>query len=151
MIPRINPKHARFRLRIRRSAIEGWGIFALEAIPRGSKVIEYTGDRLSLEQAARRFAKNQTMGARRKNLYFARLNRSCIIDGYARGSGAQYANHCCDASLRPQRLQGRLWFISRRRILAGEELTVDYLYAKDSPPNRCLCGSRRCRGTMNRV
>lgn len=148
MTPRIDPTHCKFRLRIERSSIHRWGLFALEAIPRDRKVIEYTGDRLTWAQADRRFRR---LGAGSRNTYFARVTRRLAIDGYFGGSGAQFANHSCDLSLVPQRLRGRLWFVSRRKIRAGEELTVDYDYAKDTSKTPCACGSPKCRGTRNRV
>src|SRR5829696_3819567 len=41
--------------------------------------------------------------------------------------------------------------VARRTIAAGEEITFDYAmrnYSVDHFPNRCLCGSARCRGTV---
>ncbi len=50
---RINAKAARFRLRVGRSKLHRYGVFALEDIPRDRRVIEYTGKRVTVEQAAR--------------------------------------------------------------------------------------------------
>jgi len=41
--------------------------------------------------------------------------------------------------------------VARWNIAAGEEITFDYAmrnYSVDHFPNRCLCGSARCRGTV---
>jgi len=140
-----------FRLRVGRSAIHHRGVFALETIPRGKKVIEYTGDQLTRLQVERRARRNERMGSPGRNVYFASISKNGVIDGYTGESGAQFINHCCDPNLAPRLLQRHLWFISRRRIRSGEELTVDYDYAKGSSKTSCRCGSPKCRRTMNRT
>lgn len=142
---------APFRLRVGRSPIHHRGVFALETIPRGKKVIEYTGDRLTRLQVERRAHRNERMGAPGRNVYFASISRDWVIDGYKGGSGAQFINHCCDPNLVPQVLKGHLWFISRRKIGAGEELTMDYDYERGASKTPCRCGSAKCRGTMSRT
>jgi len=52
--PAINPDHTRFRLSIRESKIHRRGVYAEEMIPRGRKVIEYTGERISRRETKRR-------------------------------------------------------------------------------------------------
>ena len=44
--------------------------------------------------------------------------------------------------------RGKMWIIALRDIGAGEELTYDYnLYdGEDDAP--CLCGSKKCRGSL---
>ncbi|HEV2340281.1 MAG TPA: SET domain-containing protein-lysine N-methyltransferase [Candidatus Acidoferrales bacterium] len=139
-----------FRLRIGRSKVHRWGLFALQAIPRGRRVIEYTGDRLTLQETRRRFLRNFHRGKRRDNLYFARLNRRIVIDGFTGKSGAQFINHSCDPNLSVRRIRGRLLLFSRRRIQSGEELFSDYAFKRDLPKVPCRCGSPKCRGMMNR-
>jgi hypothetical protein len=41
--PKIDSRYAKFRMRVRPSKIHRWGVYALEVIPKGRKVIEYTG------------------------------------------------------------------------------------------------------------
>jgi hypothetical protein len=52
--PRIDPRLACFRLRLGRSGIHGWGVYAAERIPARHKVIEYTGERISRRETRRR-------------------------------------------------------------------------------------------------
>ncbi|HKW89732.1 MAG TPA: SET domain-containing protein-lysine N-methyltransferase [Candidatus Acidoferrales bacterium] len=146
----IMPPHSKFRLRIGRSKIHRWGVFALETIARGRQVIEYTGDRLTLKQAQRRFIRNYRRRRYRANVYFARFRRNVVIDGFAGQSGAQFINHCCDPNLSVRRIRGHLLLFSRRRIRPGQELFSDYAYKRDLPKIPCRCGSRKCRGFMNR-
>ena len=73
-------------LGIRRSLIDRLGVFAEKGIPRGRKVIEYTGERITRRQAARRFRKiRRSKGPKR--YYLAFLNRRWIVDGAVGGSG----------------------------------------------------------------
>ena len=146
---KIETKFARFSLRVGRSPIDRWGVFAEERIPGGRMVIEYTGERITMRQARRRFFK----ALRRKGpkrFYLRSLNRRWLVDGAVGGSGAEIINHSCDPNLRTRRVRGRLHYFSRRQILRGEELTVDYRYHPKALPARCRCGSPKCRGTINR-
>jgi SET domain-containing protein len=147
-MPSINPLFSQYRLRIRRSPIHRFGVFAAERIPRGRKVIEYIGRRISklaLLQRGRRMSR----AARRKVVYLARVNRYWLLDGAIGGSGAEFINHSCEPNLRPRRTLRHILLFSRRTIRTGEELTWDYRYSKKSDLVACRCGSPKCRGTIN--
>jgi SET domain-containing protein len=141
--PKINPRNAWYRLAIRRSAIDSWGVFAQENIPRGKRVIEYTGKRLTFGQAS--------LLRPPKDTYLARVALDTVLDGATRGSGAEFINHCCDPNLRWKRSRGRLMFYSRRRIRAGEELTFRYAYPVKFVRIPCRCGSPKCKGTLRYI
>lgn len=137
----INQRFAPFRLSVRPSAIHRWGVFADESIPAGRKVIEYTGERISRREAGRRAAGSLS--------YLFALNESWWVDGAVGGSGAEYINHSCDPNLRAQPARGHVLYVSKRRIEAGEELTVDYQFLPDDRKIACQCGASNCRGTIN--
>jgi len=65
------------------------------------------------------------------------------------GSGAEIINHSCDPNLRSMNFKGHILYMSRRAIRRGEELTVDYRFAKDIERVKCRCGARSCRGVIN--
>ena len=48
--PGIDPKATCFKLRLAYSPIHRWGIYAEELIPKGRKVMEYTGEKISPRQ-----------------------------------------------------------------------------------------------------
>jgi hypothetical protein len=52
-----------------------------------------------------------------------------------------------DNALKPRRLEGENHNL--RAIAPGEELLLDYHFAKDSRPVPCYCGVPACRGTIN--
>jgi SET domain-containing protein len=140
---RINPKAARFCLRIGPSTLHRYGVFALEDIPSGRRVIEYTGKRISRLQSWKTPAP--------KDIYIAGMNSRWGIDGRWGGSGAQFINHSCRPNLMWRCLHSRLYFYSCRKIRAGEELTVKYRYHVKLKRIPCRCGARRCRGTLRLI
>jgi SET domain-containing protein len=143
-VPRVNPKLANFKLRIGRSRIERYGVFAGEAIPARKRVIQYTGERISEREGLRR-AVRMLWAGKAARIYTVRLNRRWKIDGSVGGSGAELINHSCDPNLTMRKMRGQIFLYSFKKIRAGEELTVDYGFRCSVP---CRCGSSKCRGTM---
>lgn len=137
----IDPRHASFHLEIRQSSIHHRGVFALEPIPSGRKVIEYTGERISRRETKRRGTGRVT--------YLFTLDNYWTIDGAVGGSGAEIINHSCEPNLYTTILKGHILYMSKRPIRRGEELTVDYLFSKEIERVPCSCRSPRCRGTIN--
>lgn len=140
---------SRFKLRLRRSKIHRFGVFALEDIPAKVRVIEYAGERISRVETRRRFLEGSP-GRSRKQIYLARWDNYWTIDGAVGGSGAELINHSCDPNLKFWGWRGKLWLRSLRKIRAGEELRYDYGFEKDGERVKCHCGSGKCRGTINR-
>jgi SET domain-containing protein len=146
----LDPRFTYERLRVGRSAIHGLGVFAAEDIASERKVIEYTGERIAQREARKRFVKFWRSRKRNKGIYLFYLNKRWVIDGAVGGSGAGYINHACDPNLRARRIRGHIFYFSRKPIRKGEELTVDYRFAKNAARVVCRCGSPACRGTINR-
>jgi SET domain-containing protein len=139
--PRIDPEYALYKMEVRGSHIHRWGVFALEPIPARRKVIEYIGEKISRRETKRR--------SERDHVYLFELNPYWCIDGAVGGSGAELINHSCDPNLFSAIMKGHIIYMSRRAIRKGEELTVDYRFAKSMEKVPCKCGSARCRGTIN--
>jgi len=141
-VPRIDPDYACFRMRLGRSKIHRWGVYATEFIPAGRKVIEYTGEKISRKETKRR-------AELRKLTYLFTLDPYWTIDGAAGGSGAEYINHSCDPNLTSRIMKGHILYMSLRDIERNEELTIDYRFDKNVERVPCRCGSPKCRGTIN--
>ena len=148
-IPVINARYAHLKLRIGRSKIHGWGVFAGETIPPGRKVIEYTGERIGRVETRRRILRICRQPMRARTFYLVRLNLYWAIDASRGGSGAERVNHSCEPNAKLRRLRGRVFVFSLKRIRSGEELTIDYLYGEGPPYVPCHCGARNCRGVIN--
>jgi len=104
-------------------------------------VIEYTGERISRRETCKRAGK-------RLNYIFT-LDAYWSLDGSVNGSGAEFINHCCDPNIVARIVRGHILYYSRRAIRKGEELTVDYHFAKNVEKVPCSCGAKNCRGTIN--
>jgi uncharacterized protein len=139
--PRLDKKECRFKLKLRKSKIHRWGVFAKEEIPAKRKVIEYTGERISRKETKRR--------AEAPFNYLFTLDKYWTIDGAVGGSGAEFINHSCEPNCFSQIVKGHILYMSKREIQKGEELTVDYRFDADSESVSCSCGEKKCRGTIN--
>jgi SET domain-containing protein len=140
--PRIDPDYACFGMKLAPSRIHRWGVYATERIPRGRKVIEYTGERINRKETKRRATASEFT-------YLFTLDAYWTIDGAVRGSGAEYINHSCDPNLVSRIVKGHILYVSLRDIRKGEELTIDYRFEKKVDKVSCRCGSPKCRGTIN--
>lgn len=140
--PRIDPRYARFGLKLAPSQIHRWGVYAAEFIPARRKVIEYTGERISRRETKRRSESSDL-------IYLFTLDDYWTVDGSVGGSGAEYINHSCEPNLVARITKGHILYMSARDIRSGEELTIDYHFDKKVQAVPCRCGSARCRGTIN--
>lgn len=150
-MPRSKPTTQR-RFVVRSSTIHGRGVFALMAIAKGSRLIEYTGERISHEAADERYAEEQENSPH--TMLFS-VDKDTVIDATHRGSSARWFNHSCRPNCEAVDDEGRIFIETTRNIQAGEELSYDYnlLLEKAHTPavkraNPCYCGARRCRGTL---
>jgi SET domain-containing protein len=140
--PRIDENYACFGMRLARSRIHRWGVFATEFIPARRKVIEYTGERINRRETKRR-------ADEREFTYLFTLDPYWTIDGAVGGSGAEYINHSCDPNLVSRIMKVHILYLSLRDIKRGEELTIDYRFDKKVERVLCRCGAIKCRGTIN--
>jgi hypothetical protein len=124
---------------VRPSRIHAVGVFTSAPIRKGARVVEYSGPRLTPEEANRLYD-----GASRTYLYGLEDGKT-VIDG--EGLGA-YLNHSCDPNCEVDEIKNRVWLLALRNIAAGEELVWDYNLYDDEDPAPCHCGSPKCRGTM---
>ncbi len=130
------------RVRRRRSTLDGWGVFALEDIPKNKRVIVYEGQRITSRESAKREARY----LRRGHIWCFRLNRAWVIDGAVNGNDARFINHSCAPNCYTQIIDGIIWVRAGRNIRAGEELTYNY-YTDGYGHIQCRCRPG-CRNTI---
>jgi SET domain-containing protein len=130
-------------LSIQKSAIEGRGCFSSASFRRGRKIAEYSGERIPNAEAKRR--------AGRRKLRICAINQRWSLDGSRGGNGTHYINHSCRPNAYMKILYGHILFIALRDIEPGEEITIDYESTLHSDEKRCSCGTKDCRGTINRL
>lgn len=127
------------RLIIRSSDIHAAGCFALEDIPKGSRILEYTGERITKAEGDDRYE------GRPFTYLFGIGDGEVVIDGHGM---AMFVNHSCDPNCETDEEDDRVYITSIRDITAGEELTYDYWLYDGDDDAPCYCGSKSCRGSM---
>lgn len=142
----------RRRFVVRKSPIHGRGVYALASIPKGSRLIEYTGERISHEVADARYGEEQENSPH--TMLFT-VNGETVIDATRRGSSARWINHSCGPNCEAIEEEERIFIETIRAVRPGEELTYDYNLTLDEPhtpavkrAHACLCGAKNCRGTI---
>ncbi len=137
---RRSARHFFMGLIIRSSAIHAAGCYTTTAIPKGARVAEYTGPRMTKAEADKRYEDLPI------TYLFGLGDGSVVIDGHCM---AMFINHSCDPNCETHEWRGRVWIKAIRKIAAGEEITYDYcLYDGGDDDANCNCGAKKCRGTM---
>jgi hypothetical protein len=137
---------------VRFSRIHGYGVFAAKPIRKGSRILEYTGERITPDEASRRYDDEASDLA---HVVLFTVDEKTVIDGGAGGGEARFVNHSCDPNCEAVARDGRIFIEALRAIAPGEELTYDYRLELPGRHTRavkarypCLCGSPNCRGTL---
>lgn len=127
------------KVRVGPSRIAGHGLFAVEAIPQGRRILPYLGEKITGPERARRLAAG--------NAYIFHLNYRYAIDGQSLENTARYINHSCAPNCRVDKTGDTLWVVALRDIAAGEELSFNYGYdVQQYHHNPCHCGAPTCCG-----
>lgn len=137
---------------VRQSKIHGKGCFARRDIPKGTRIAEYLGERISHEEADERYADDSVTN---NHTFLFIADDDTVIDGTYGGNESRWINHSCDGNCESEIEDSRVFIDARRDIEKGEELGYDYQIGRDKadPPNvdeiyACRCGSPKCRGSM---
>jgi uncharacterized protein len=140
------------RIKVRRSKVHGRGVFALEPIAKGTRIVEYVGERVTHKEADRRYDDKDPND---NHTFLFIVDKHTVIDAAVGGNAARFINHQCKGNCESIIEHRRVFIDAARDIQAGEELGYDYEIGreKDDPPNvdeiyACRCGSPHCRGTM---
>jgi uncharacterized protein len=139
---------------VRTSGIHGRGVFALRRIRKGTRILEYTGERISNKEADRRYDDDKM---KRHHTFLFTLDSKTCIDGSIRtgGGDASFINHSCDPNCEAV-ITGRKIFIhALHTIEPGTELAYDYQYERTGENDAklekfyiCKCGAPNCRGSI---
>jgi SET domain-containing protein len=137
---------------VRRSGIHGRGVFAARDIPKGTRILEYRGVRISYDRAAELYSEDEDQPT---HTFLFEIDDDTVIDAGQRGNAARWINHSFAPNCEAVDEGGRIYIEAIRRIRAGEELGYDYnitLEERHTAAERrrwaCLCGARICRGTL---
>jgi SET domain-containing protein len=139
-------------MELRRSSIHGLGGFARKAIPKGTRVIEYIGEKITNAEADRRY---DDEAMRKHHTFLFILNERTCVDAAFDGNESRFLNHSCEPNCEAVISRGHIWIEALKTIPAGTELVYDYQYEDDADYTEedlrfyaCHCGSPKCRGTI---
>ena len=110
------------RLVRRRSPIAGWGVFAVDRIPKNKRAIDYAGELIGHAESARREQGYLKAG----RIWCFKVNRRWVRDAAVGGNLARFINHACRPNCYVQVVDLTIWIRAARTIAPGEELTYDY-------------------------
>ena len=139
---------------VRNSGIHGRGVFAARRIRKGTRIVEYTGERISDKEADRRYDDTRM---KRHHTFLFTLDSKTVVDGaIERGGGdASYINHSCDPNCEAVIEGKRIFIHALRGIDPGDELAYDYQYERTGRNDAklekfylCHCGAPNCRGSI---
>lgn len=140
------------RIQVRASGVHGRGVYALEPIEAGARIIEYKGQRIDWDEAIRRHPHDP---AQPDHTFYFHLDGGNVIDALVGGNSARWINHACAPNCEAREADGRVFIHALTDIFPGEELFYDYglviderYTAKLKKRFACRCGSPLCRGTM---
>lgn len=136
----------------RNSPIHGRGVYAIAPIRKGTRILEYLGDRISHAEADRRY---ETKGDDDGHTFLFIASNRTVIDAGVDGNDARFINHHCDPNCETVIEGSRVFIDAIRSIKPGDELGYDYQLtweSTDEPEElalySCRCGAKKCRGTM---
>jgi SET domain-containing protein len=140
------------RVTVRKSSVHGRGVFALQAIAAGQRILEYRGEVTSWRRACDRYRRS---GVRGHTFIFA-LADGRVIDGSVGGNSARWLNHSCQPNCEAiEDERGRVFIETLRDVIPGDELCIAYGLTVDEPVTpdltadyACRCGTKRCTGSM---
>jgi SET domain-containing protein len=134
-------------IEVRKSGVHGQGVYAVQSIPKKTRIIEYTGERVSWQAAPDDDDDPHTFN-------FG-LENGLVINPEVGGNDARWINHSCDPNCEAVEEDDRVFIYAIRKIQPGEELLYDYQLEIDEPITEaakkkfaCHCGASNCRGTM---
>jgi len=138
--------------KVRNSRIHGRGVFAARRIRKGTRIMEYVGDRISHAAADARYDDHDPND---NHTFLFIVDKNTVIDAGVGGNEARFINHSCDGNCESVIQKSRVYIEAVRTIQPGEELGYDYEIGRepDDPPDvdeifACRCGAPKCRGTM---
>ncbi|HET8945912.1 MAG TPA: SET domain-containing protein-lysine N-methyltransferase [Candidatus Polarisedimenticolia bacterium] len=138
---------------LRRSPKHGRGAFAARRIRRGTRIVEYTGERITHDEADARYDDD---AMEQHHTLLMIVNRKWVLDAAVGGNDARFINHSCEPNAEIVVERGRVFIDAIADIPPGEEITYDYAYEREEGDDDavatsrypCRCGARRCRGTI---
>ena len=137
----VRQPYQKFDVFVRKSEIDGHGVFAAEMIPPRLKIGEIRGEAITCAEGRRRAASLQ-------RIMIVEISPRTAIDASKSTDPMRFTNHSCQANARLAIIAGRIEFYALRPIAPGEEITVNYGETHHEGKLRCRCGAVGCVGML---
>ncbi|HSI48023.1 MAG TPA: SET domain-containing protein [Ideonella sp.] len=137
----VRPPYQKYDVTVKRSPIDGFGVFAAEAVPRWHKIGEVRGESISIAEARRR-------AATLKRIMIVEVSDKTAIDLAQSSDPMRFTNHSCQPNGQLRIIAGRIEFYALREIEVGEEITVNYGETHHEGRLVCQCGAPGCVGKL---
>jgi SET domain-containing protein len=134
-------KDLRSRFEVRKSGIDGRGVFATARIPKRRKFGELAGELISQREATKR-------ARSRQRIAIVEFGDGRALDASVGGNAFRFTNHSCTPNAYIRNVGTRVEFYALRDIRRGQEVTCDYGETQHEGTRRCTCGSKRCRSYL---
>lgn len=136
---------------LKQSSIHSFGIFAKKDIAKGTRIIEYVGEKITKVEGQRRVAAAYELHRNdpdRGAVYIFEINKRQSIDGNVSYNAARHINHSCEPNAESDVIRGKVWITAIKDIKAGEEITYNYGYdfSEEYIEHPCRCGTKSCVG-----
>ena len=118
----------------RRSRLHGWGVFTAEPIRKNKRIVEYTGEKVTIPESEKR----EERYLRKGQIWCFRINRRWARDAHVRGNDARFINHSCRPNCYSVIIGHTILICAALNIQAGEELTYNY-YTEGEGEISCRC------------
>ena len=135
----------------KKSGVHGSGLFASKSIKKGSKIIQYIGEKVRKKEGDRRATQQLRKAKNNKNngmVYIFELNKQYDIDGGVSYNHARLINHSCNPNCEVEIDNNEIWILAIKSIKKNSELSYNYGYSYDTDyvDHICKCGSSKCVG-----
>ncbi|OAF69138.1 putative histone-lysine N-methyltransferase set-23 [Intoshia linei] len=137
---------------LRRSKIQGLGLYAAVDLEKFTMIIEYVGEVIRNEVTEKR---EQIYEKQNRGIYMFRVDDDSVVDATMCGGPSRYINHSCEPNCSAEIIQiekdRKIIIISKRAIAMHEELTYDYQFDVEEVKHKIPCGCRstRCKKWLN--
>jgi len=136
-----HPAYQLIEVTVRRSRIDGFGVFAAEPVPSGAKIGALTGEAISVAEARRR-------AQGRQRIMLVELSSSRAVDATRSSDPMRFTNHSCRPNARIAVEDGAIEFFALQEIAVGEEITVAYGATHHEGRLACRCSQPGCLGWL---
>ncbi|HEX2012415.1 MAG TPA: SET domain-containing protein [Roseateles sp.] len=126
---------------VRRSRIDGYGVFAVEPLLEGARIGALTGESITVAEGRRR-------AAGLKRIMLVELSESRAIDATRSDDALRFTNHSCRPNALIRVEHGSIEFFALRAIAPDEEITVAYGATHHDGRLACRCGQAGCAGWL---